>query len=61
MNRVLKKVLLKESGVCYGSIGKKEELKMIGIGDASFKTNKKAIALHDKIIEEECRSKAAHK
>ena len=37
MNRVLKKVEMKESGVCYG---KREELKKIGIGDASFKTSK---------------------
>lgn len=39
----MKKVELKESGVSYRYIGKKEELKIIVIGDASFKTDEKAI------------------
>ena len=34
---------MKESGLCYGSVEKKEELKMKGIGDALFKTSEKAI------------------
>ena len=36
INRVLKKVELRESAVHYGCVGKKEELRLIGIGDASF-------------------------
>ena len=43
VNRVLKKVEMKESVVCYGLVGKKDGLKMKGIGDASFKTSKKAV------------------
>ena len=43
VSRVLKKVELKESGVSYECIGKKEDLKIIGIGTALFKTDEKAI------------------
>ena len=43
VNRVLAKVNLKESGVCYGHIGKKEELMLTGIGDVSFKMSEKAV------------------
>ena len=45
VNRVLEKVNMKESGVCYGHIGNKEELKLIGIGDILFKTSEKAGAV----------------
>ena len=34
---------MKESGTSYGCIGKEDELKIIGIGDVSFKTDEKAI------------------
>ena len=45
VHRVLKKVKMNESGVCYGCVEKKEELKLIGIGDASFKTSEKAVGI----------------
>ena len=34
VNRVLENVDMKESQVCYGYVGKKKDLKLIGIGDA---------------------------
>ena len=43
VNKVLKKVTSKESKMFYGMIGKKEELQIVGIGDASFKTDEKAV------------------
>ena len=43
VNRVLEKVNMKESQVCYGYVGKKEDLKLIGIGDASYKMSEKAV------------------
>ena len=43
INTVLEKVNMKESQVCYGCVGKKKELKLIGIGDASYKMSEKAV------------------
>ena len=43
MNRVLKKVEMTESGISFGYVGKKEDFRLIGIGDASFKTSEKAV------------------
>ena len=43
VNRVLKKVEMKESGINYGYVGKKEDLRIVGIGDVLFKTSEKAV------------------
>ena len=43
VNRVLKKVEYKESGIIYGHVGQKEELMILGIDDASFKMDEKAV------------------
>ena len=43
VNRVLENVEMKESQVCYGYVGKKEDFKLIGIGDALYKMSEKAI------------------
>ena len=42
-NRVLKKVQERDSHLRFGKIGKREELIVMGIGDASFKTEAKAV------------------
>ena len=42
-NRVLKKVRERDSHLRFGKIGKREELIVMGIGDASFKTEAKAV------------------
>ena len=34
---------MKESQVCYGHFGNKEDLKIIGIGDASYKISEKTV------------------
>ena len=34
---------MKESPVNNGYVGKKEDLRIVGIGDASFKTSEKAV------------------
>ena len=43
VNRVLKKVEMKESGINYWYVGKKEDLRIVGIGDVLFKTSEKAV------------------
>ena len=43
VNKVLKKVTSKKIKMFYGRIGKKEKLLIVGIGDASFKTDEKAV------------------
>ena len=43
VNKVLKKVSSKDSEMYYGMIGKKEELQIVGISVASFKTDEKAV------------------
>ena len=45
VNRVLKKVELKESGVSYGHVGKKNDLRIFGIGDELFKTDENALGV----------------
>ena len=43
VNKVLRKVKVKESEMYYGRVGEKEELQIVGIGDASFKQDAKAV------------------
>ena len=43
VNSVFKKVEMKESGINYGYVGKKEDLRIVRIGDVSFKTSEKAV------------------
>lgn len=43
VDRVLKKVDMIESEICHGYVGTKEDMRKIGIGDASFKTSEKAV------------------
>ena len=42
-NKVLKKIRAQRSEVFYGRVGDKEDLQIVSIGDASFKTDEKAI------------------
>ena len=41
--RVLEKVEMKESQVCYGYVGRKEDLKLIGNGDALYEMSEKVV------------------
>ena len=43
VNRILKYVHSKDSKIKYGHIGNKEDLVIIGLGDASYKQDDKAI------------------
>ena len=43
INRVLKRVHKKESKIKYGHLGDKDDLVIIGLGDASYKQDDKAI------------------
>ena len=43
INRILKLVYSKDSKIKYGHIGNKEDLVVIGLGDASYKQDDKAI------------------
>ena len=43
INRVIEKVEMKECQVCYRHVGKKEDLKLIGIGNASYNMSEKAV------------------
>ena len=42
-NTVLKKVGEKESRICFAKIGKREDLKIIGISDTSYKSDDKSV------------------
>ena len=48
----MKKEELKESRVSYRPIGKKEEFKIIGIGDPLFQTDAKVIFVMNRSVEE---------
>ena len=39
INRVIEKVEMKESQVCYGYVGRKDDLKVIGIGNRNWSDN----------------------
>ena len=41
-NKVLKKVRAEKSEVFYGKVGDKEDLQIVGIGDASYKMDEKS-------------------
>ena len=43
INRVIKQVCSKESKIKYGYLGNKEDLVIIGLGDASYKQDDKAV------------------
>ena len=43
VNKVLKKVREREREINFGKIGEKEDLILVGIGDASFKSDKKVV------------------
>ena len=43
VNRILKRVQERESKIKYGYIGEKEDLVIIGLGDASYKQDDKAV------------------
>ena len=43
INKVIKKIKMKKYEVIFTRIGRKEDLGISGIGDASYKLNKKAI------------------
>ena len=43
VNRILKKVRERDSHLRFGKIGEREELIVVGIGDASFKIEEKAL------------------
>ena len=43
VNKVLKKVNLRDSDVYYGRVGDRDELQLIGVGDASYKQDDKAV------------------
>ena len=43
MNKVIEKVKSRGNQVTYRQIGNREELQVISIGDASFKSNEKVI------------------
>ena len=43
MKEGIEKVEMKESQVYYGHVGRKEDLKLIGIGDTSYKMSEKAV------------------
>ena len=43
INRILKRVREKESRLKYGYLGEKEDLVIIGLGDASYKQDDKAV------------------
>ena len=43
VNRIFKKVRERDSHLRFQKIGKREELIVMGIGDASFKTEAKAV------------------
>ena len=43
INRIIKQVHSKESKIKYAHIGNKEDLVVIGLGDASYKQDDKAI------------------
>ena len=45
VNRVLKKVEKKESGISYSYVGKKEYLRIVGIGDTLFITDEKSFCI----------------
>ena len=43
VNKVVEKVRKEENKVIYGKVGEKEKLQLIGIVDASFKTDEKSV------------------
>ena len=43
LNTILKKVRHKKSRICFLKLGRKDDLKMIGISDASYKFNDKSV------------------
>ena len=43
VNRILKKVSKRDSGLRYEKIEEREDLIAVGIGDTSFKTEEKAV------------------
>ena len=43
VSRILKKVKERESRIKFEKIGEREDLAIVGIGDASFKSDEKAV------------------